>query len=93
MWLSLRPWPKSETRAVLQPFNFAVLGTTIVLLFAKGAYDRTSVLALMITLPVGVVAAQAGIMLYRRVSDTTFRRLLILLTLAMGLGIMASEVL
>ncbi len=93
MWLSLRPWTKSETRAVLQPFNVVILSTTIFLLFIKGAYDGTAVKALLVTVPCGLIAAQIGIMVFRRLSDTGFRRLLILLTLLVGLGVMASEVL
>lgn len=85
MWVSLRPWTKSETRAVLQPFTLA-----LVLAF-KGAFDATAQTALLVTVPLGLIAAQIGIAVFRRLSDTGFRRLLILMTLAMGLGIMASE--
>lgn len=91
MWLSIRPWTKSETRAVLQPYNVAILGTTVTLLFFKGAYDATAVSALLVTVPCGLIAAQIGIFVFHRLSDTGFRRLLILLTLMMGLGILASE--
>ena len=91
MWLSLRPWTKAETRAVLQPYNVAILSTTVVLLLFKGAFDQTAQTALLITIPTGLVAAQVGIAVFRRLSDTGFRRLLILLTLLMGLGILASE--
>lgn len=93
MWLSLRPWTKSETRAVLQPFNVAILTTTVVLLFFRGVFDATAFNALLITIPLGLIAAQVGIAVFRRLSDTGFRRLLILLTLAMGLGILISELL
>ncbi len=92
MWLSIRPWTKSETRAVLQPYNVAILSTTVCLLFFKGAYDKTSVSALLITIPTGLVAAQIGIFVFGKLSNTGFRRLLIILTLLMGLGVMASEV-
>lgn len=91
MWLSLRPWSKAETRAVLQPFNVAILGTTVALLFVRGAYDATAIKALAVTIPCGLIAAQVGIMVFHRLSDTGFRRLLILLTLAMGVGVLASE--
>jgi uncharacterized membrane protein YfcA len=93
MWLSIRPWTKAETRAVLQPFNVAILGTTVGLLFFQGAYDSTALGALMITIPTGLIAAQIGIAVFRRLSDTGFRRLLIMLTLMMGVGVMASEIL
>lgn len=92
MWLSIRPWTKAETRAVLQPFNVAILSTTVVLLLFQGAYDRTAIQALIVTIPTGLIAAQIGIMVFRQLSDTGFRRLLISLTFLMGLGVMASEV-
>lgn len=91
LYLSLRPWPKSETRAVLQPYNMAILCTTVALLFFKGAYDATAVRALLVTIPVGLIATQIGIFVFKRLSDTAFRRLLILLNLVMGLGILISE--
>ena len=91
MWLSIRPWTKSATRSVLQPYNVAILSTTVTLLAMKGAYDSTALMALLITVPCGLIAAQVGIAVFRRLSDTGFRRLLILLTLLMGAGIMISE--
>ena len=91
MWLSLRTWPKAQTRAVLQPFNMAMLVTTVMLLAFRGAYDATALRALLVTVPLGLIAAQVGLMIFKRLSDTAFRRLLILLTLAMGLGILISE--
>lgn len=88
MWLSLRSWSKGEIRAVLQPFNVAVLLTTVTALFLRGAFDETALKALLITIPTGLVAAQIGIYVFRRLSDLMFRRLLISLTLLMGLGIL-----
>lgn len=92
MWLSLRPWPKAETRAVLQPFNVAILTTTVTLLFFRGAYDSTAVNALFIVVPVGLLASQLGLFVFKRISDNVFRRLLIGLTLLMGLGIVAQAI-
>lgn len=92
MFLSLRPWPKAETRAVLQPFNVAILGTTVLLLAFRGAYDARAVTALLVTVPTGLIAAQVGIFVFRRLSDDLFRRLLIGLTLVLGIGILVQEV-
>ncbi len=91
MWVSIRPWSKAETRAVLQPFNVAILSTTIALLLMKGAYDRTALNALFVTIPVGLVAGQIGIMVFRSLTDIGFRRILILLSLLLGLAILAGE--
>lgn len=88
MWLSLRPWPKAETRAVLQPYNVAILGATVAVLFFRGAYDMTALKALLIVLPVGLIASQIGLYVFKQVTDNMFRRLLIGLTLLMGVGIL-----
>ncbi len=92
MFLSLRPWPKADTRAVLQPFNVAILGSTVLLLALRGAYDGRAIGALLVTIPTGLIAAQIGLFVFRRLSDDMFRRLLIGLTLVLGAGILVQEI-
>lgn len=92
MWLSMRPWTKGEIRAVLQPFNMLVLSATATLLFFKGAYDETVVRALLVTIPVALVASRIGIAVFTRLSDRLFRRLLIGLSLAMGVGLLLQTI-
>lgn len=92
LWLSLRPWPKEVTRAVLQSFNMVILVTTVLLLLFKGAYGSNTLTALLITVPTGLVAAQIGIAVFKRLSTAAFRRLLVLMSLAMGIGIMIGEI-
>ncbi|MFK7746414.1 MAG: sulfite exporter TauE/SafE family protein [Roseobacter sp.] len=92
MWLSMRSWPKAEIRAIMQSFNITVLVTTVFLLFLKGAYDATALSALIVTIPCGLIAAQIGIFVFRRLSDELFRRVLIGLTFLMGVGVFISEV-
>jgi uncharacterized membrane protein YfcA len=84
VWLSLRPWPKAKTRAILQPYNTVVLALSALLLALKGAYDSNVLLALAIAIPVALTSAQAGIFVFRRINDAVFRRLLIFLMLASG---------
>lgn len=87
IWCSMRPWPKAETRALLQPFNVAILSTTTAGLWWRGAYTPETVTAFLIALPASLMAAQIGLYAFRRVSDTVFRRLLIGLSLLLGIGI------
>ena len=92
MWLSMRPWPRARTRALLQSFNMIILITTVTLLFFRGAYDSAALKALVVTVPVGLLAAQVGIFVFNRLADDMFRRLLVSLTFMMGVGILMSEV-
>jgi uncharacterized membrane protein YfcA len=93
MWCALRPWPKAETRAVLQPFNVTVLALTAAALAFKGAYTRETLLYIALALPVSIIAAQAGIAIFRRLPDAAFRRLLIAMTLISGTVLMLREML
>jgi uncharacterized membrane protein YfcA len=88
IWLSMRPWTKGQIRAVLQTFNMFVLSATTTLLFFKGAFDATAIKALVIVIPIGLIASQLGIFVFKRLSDNLFRRVLIGLSLLMGAGIL-----
>lgn len=91
MWCALRPWPRQETRAVLQPFNVAILALSTVTLALRGAYDIATLQALAIALAVSVTAAQFGIATFKRMNDTQFRWLLIVLMFLSGAALLARE--
>lgn len=91
MWCSMRSWPKAETRAVLQPFNVCVLFLSAGLLAVRGAYTPETLRFALIAVPTALVFAQIGIGVFKRVPDTTFRRLLIGLCFVSGLILMARE--
>ncbi|GAW36705.1 sulfite exporter TauE/SafE [Roseovarius sp. A-2] len=91
MWCTLRPWPKSETRAVLQPFNVTVLTLTAAALALQGAYTRETLIYLALALPLSIGAAQIGIAVFKRLTDTGFRRLLIAMTLVSGAVLLLKE--
>ena len=91
MWCSMRPWPKAETRAVLQPFNVAVLSIAIILFWLRGAYTHETLYHLAIAVPASLIAAQLGITVFKRLNDGLFRRLLILLTFFSGAILLSRE--
>ncbi|WP_297769183.1 sulfite exporter TauE/SafE family protein [uncultured Roseovarius sp.] len=93
MWCALRPWPKAETRAVLQPFNVMVLTLTAAALAMKGAYTPQTLTYLALALPSAMVSAQIGIAIFKRLPDAAFRRLLIAMTFISGAVLLARELL
>lgn len=84
MWCAMRPWPKGETRAVLQPFNVVVLALTALLFLLNGLYTSETLVLMAIALPVTMVGAQLGLSVFRRLGDEQFRVLLIGLMFASG---------
>ena len=85
VWLSMRPYSKNETRAVLQPYNVAVLGLSVLMVAVNGAYSLNSLVHLAVVMPAGLIAAQTGIWLFKRLDNEQFRRLLIILMFVSGL--------
>jgi len=92
MWCSMRPWPKSETRAVLQPFNVVILGLTATLFAVKGVYTMESLTLIVIALPLTMASAQIGIVVFKRLTDDQFRRLIIAMMFLSGLVLFFREI-
>ncbi|MBV0892952.1 sulfite exporter TauE/SafE family protein [Paracoccus sp. Z118] len=84
MWCAMRPWPKGETRAVLQPFNVVVLGITALFFLLNGLYTPQTVLLMAIALPVTMIGAHLGLAIFHRLADDQFRFLLIFLMFTSG---------
>lgn len=91
MWCALRPWTKAEQRAVLQPFNVAVLGASAAILATKGVYDTETFMLILIALPTTMISAQLGIAVYKRLEDERFKRLLIALMFLSGASLLLGE--
>lgn len=91
MWCALRPWSKSETRAVLQPFNVTVLSVAILVFAVSGVYSWNSIGLLAIALPTTLIASQLGIAAFKRLADDQFRRVIIFLMLVSGVVLLSSE--
>ncbi len=91
MWCSMRPWPRAETRAVLQPYNVAVLSVTAALIALRGGYTPATLRTLAVALPVSILFSRLGIYLFRRISDERFRRLLIGMCFVSGTVLLLRE--
>jgi uncharacterized membrane protein YfcA len=91
MWLAMQDLTKGQSRALLQPYNTCVLGVSAILLAIDGAYQGETLIAALIALPITLVAAQAGIWTFSRLTDMRFRRLLIILMFLSGIMLIARE--
>ncbi len=88
LWCVLRAWPKAQTRAVLQPFNVAVLAIAVLGYALLGELDRSFAIKLLIALPITLISAQCGIALFARLSDARYTRLLVVLMLLSGVSLL-----
>ena len=90
IWVQLRGWTKDEQRGVNQPFNMAILATALLVAGMAGLLDQRFWLWAAITVPVSLVGARLGLMLYGRVDDAVFRRLVLVLLAVSGTSLVLS---
>ncbi len=87
IWASLRGWSKDQRRAIFQGFNLAILSLALVSYAVAGLLDSNVAKAFLIALPATVLGSLTGQWLYRRLSDDTFSRVVLLVLLAAGVSL------
>jgi uncharacterized protein len=92
LWCSLRGWDKDAQRAVFQSFNLVMHALTLSVYAVSGLITRDAAGMFVVIAPAMIVPALIGARLYARFSDTTFRRLILVLLLISGLVLLASTV-
>jgi uncharacterized membrane protein YfcA len=91
IWSALHNWQKGEQRALLQPFNVLILGIVMLVFGWHGLLDKDIWLAVAIALPSSIISAQFGIFIFRKLSESQFRQILIWLILASGMVLVGGE--
>ena len=92
IWAQLRGFGKGEQRGVNQPYNMGVLLLALISAGAAGLLDRTFFVWAAFTVPVTLISARIGLMLYGRVDDTGFRRIILSLLTLSGATLIATSV-
>ncbi len=91
IWSGLRDWGKDARRAVLQPFNMAILAVSIVAHAVAGLFTMDLFRAVAFALPATLIGAYAGKGLYRRLGDRHFDRLVLAILLTAGALVVGSN--
>jgi uncharacterized membrane protein YfcA len=79
IWVQLRGWSRHEQRGVNQPYNMAILATALLSAAVAGLLDRQYLIWLAIALPTTIGGSRLGLLLYGRIGDLGFRRLVLAL--------------
>ena len=85
IWLQLRGGAPDEQRAVYQPFNLLILGLASIGMGISGQINKEVLVLAVLSLPLTLAGAVAGVWAYRRASAQTFRRVMLFLLLGSGL--------
>jgi hypothetical protein len=91
LWATLRGWDRHAQRGVFQVFNITMQSLTMVVYFVSGTMPPGVLPLFAVMVPAMLIPTTAGFLLYRRVSDLAFRRVVLgLLTLSGAVLIVTS---
>ena len=84
LWATLRGWDRHTQRGVFQVFNIFMHSLTLTTYFVTGTIPPAALPLFAIMVPALIVPSIAGFLLYRRVSELGFRRIILGLLTASG---------
>src|SRR3954462_10382797 len=84
IWCQLRGWTKDFQRTVFQPVMLCVSVISTVVLAMAGAADLQTAKLFVLGMPVAFAGTWLGLRLYGRVSESAFRRVVLILLLLSG---------
>jgi len=89
----MRGWTKDSQRAVFQPVMLAAIVANVYfsLGIAGAHHDRKPSTCTWSVLPAMTAGLWAGFKLYGKLDDVTFRRVILMLLLISGLGLIAAQ--
>jgi uncharacterized protein len=88
VWAALRGWDKDEKRGIFQAFNFSMLLVSGISHACHGLHTRAVGMAVLVAVPLSLVAANIGHRIYLRLSAQRFDRAVLWLLLCAGVGLL-----
>jgi hypothetical protein len=73
IWCDLRSMPKDQQRGLVQPYIMAMQLFALALMLSRNTLSSEALLNVTLTLPALAAGAVLGVMMFRRVSDRSFR--------------------
>jgi uncharacterized membrane protein YfcA len=87
IWCQLRGWTKDVQRAVFQPVMLAAIVMNVISLGMVGAITADTMRLYLLGLPAMAAGLWLGFKLYGRLDDAAFRKVILVLLLIAGLGL------
>ena len=90
IWTTLRGWTRDEQQGVHQPTAFATFVMSLVALGGAGLVTPATTRLFLMGLPALVIGTLAGWVLYGKLDEATFRKVVLVLLLVSGLAIVGT---
>jgi uncharacterized membrane protein YfcA len=92
IWCQLRGWKKDFQRAVFQPVLLAAIVANVISLAVARAITADILRLYLIGLPAMIAGLWVGFKLYGKLNDAVFRKIILVLLLIAGLGLILPRV-
>jgi uncharacterized protein len=92
IWCQLRGWKKDFQRAVFQPVLLAAIVANVISLAAARVITADTLRLYLIGLPAMLAGVWVGFRLYGKLNDAVFRKIILVLLLIAGLGLILPRV-
>lgn len=89
IWCDLRGLPKNQQRGLVQPFIATMQLLALLLMMSRSAIPTGMLNDFIISLPALLTGTAAGIIMFGRVNEMVFRRVILVILLVAGLGLLA----
>jgi uncharacterized protein len=87
IWCDMQGVPKEQQRGVVQPFIAAMQVSALVLMLCRAELPSTIVVDLAVSLPPLAAGTALGVLMFRRINETVFRRVILIMLLGSGLSL------
>src|SRR5580698_5494629 len=84
VWTDIRGWSKEQRRSVVQFFNMAILSLALVSHAASVLLTRQVGIEVLVVLPATIGGSWLGALVYRRLADRGYQRIVMVLLLISG---------
>jgi len=89
MWGTVQNWSRQEKRALYQVFILAILVLMLIATAISGLMTQDFLIAAIIVAPTTIIGAFCGSWVYKRVDDRRFDRIVLIILLLSGIGLIA----
>ncbi len=87
IWCDMHGIPKNQQRGLVQPFIAAMQIFALALLLSRSSLSSTVMVDFVISLPALAAGTALGILMFRRVNELAFRRIILVVLLLSGLSL------
>jgi hypothetical protein len=87
IWCDMHGMPKDQQRGLVQPFIAAMQVSALMLMLSRHELPTNILIDLAVSLPPLAAGTMLGILMFRRINEAAFRRIILIMLLISGLSL------